>query len=147
MIKDDDQVEEYRPTKNEQKLLEVMLNPDHRFLTIQKQCQLAGVDRSVHYRAFRKKEFVELYREESRALTVRALARVVNACVDEAVRGSAQHAKIVLGMAGEYSEKQDVRILDKNGVPQNLGGLSQMTDDEIEDELRRYESIRKATQA
>ena len=123
MSDQDDQAEEYRPTKNEQKLLEVMLDPKHRFATILEQCKIAGVDRSVHYRAFRKPGFEDLYREQSRALTTRALSRVVNACVEEAVRGSAQHAKIVLGMAGEYSDKTDMRILDKNGDAQDVGGV------------------------
>jgi len=137
----------YKPTANQAKILEVMLNPDCRFLGVGKQCELAGVERSVHYRAFRDPEFVEHYRKESRALVVRALGPVINAQIREALGGSTPAAKVILGMAGEYSEKQDVRILDKNGEAQSFGGMAQMSDEEIEAELARYERIGKATKA
>ena len=113
----------FKPTANQAKLLSVMLNPDHRFLDITRQCKLAGVERSVHYRAFRNPDFVDHYREESRALVVHALAPVINAQIREAVAGSTPAAKLILGMAGEYSDKTDMRILDKNGEAQDVGGV------------------------
>lgn len=114
---------EYKPTASERRLLELLLNPDNRYLTITEVCERAKCDRSQYYRAFKKPEFEEHYRKESRALVARSLAPVVNACIREAVGGSAPHAKIVLGMAGEYSEKSEVKFPDKNGDPQEIGGV------------------------
>lgn len=135
------------PSGTEQKLLDVLLNPENRFKSITEVCELAGTSRKAYYRAFARQDFADYYREECEALVRRSIGPVVNACVREAIAGSASHAKMVLGMAGMYAEKQDLRILDKNGVPQNVGGLANMTDKEIEDELKRYDAIREATQA
>lgn len=137
----------FTPSATERKLLDVLLNPEHRLKSVTEICELAGTSRKAYYRAFEREDFAEYYREECEELVKRAIGPVVNACVAAACRGSAPHAKMVLGMAGMYSEKQDVRILDKNGIPQTLGGLANMTDKEIEDELKRYDAIREATQA
>lgn len=119
----EDTAKPYRPTSAERKLMERLLDPENRHLTVTEICALAGCARSQYYRAFEKPDFVEFYRTQARALVTRAVAPVVNACIREAVAGSAPHAKIVLGMAGEYSDKSEVKFPDKNGDPQPVGGV------------------------
>jgi hypothetical protein len=137
----------FKPSATEKKLLDVILDPEFATLSICEICKRAGVSRPSYYRAFERPEFTTYYGEQTDALVQRAFAPIVNACVKKAVGGSAPHAKIILTMGGKYTEKTDHRILDKNGVAQTLGGLANMTDKEIEDELARYNAIREATQA
>jgi hypothetical protein len=113
----------YRPNSNEKKLLQVLLNPENRLKTITDICDIAGCDRKTYYRAFKKKELVDYYTAESRALVRHSLAPVINACIKQAIKGSAPHAKILLTMAGEYSESSRVTFPDKDGKPQPVGGV------------------------
>jgi hypothetical protein len=109
--------EAYLPTKTEWALLEVMMNPANRLKNVGDLCDLVPCDRKTYYTAFKKPGFVKLYREESLNLITKGLSSIVNSVVREASRGSAQHAKIALVMAGEYTEKTASEITGKNGGP------------------------------
>ena len=125
-MREDEETEEvpvFIPSPIERKLLDILLNPEHRFKSVTDICLAAGTSRKAYYRAFEREGFADYYRGECEALVHRAIGPVVNACVREAVAGSAAHAKMVLGMAGMYSEKTDHRILDKNGEAQDVGGV------------------------
>ncbi len=111
----------YTPTRKERLLLETLLNPENKYATVQEVCRIAKIERSTYYRAFRKPSFVALYSQESRSLIRYALAPIINSCIKFAVRGSAQHAKILLTMAGEYIESKNVTFPDENGKPQKVG--------------------------
>ena len=97
----------YRPTPKEETLLEVLLNPDHRMKSITEICRIAKCDRSVYYDAFAKKGFVDYYQSKSMDIVKQAVAPVLNAFVREALRGSYQHGKLILDMAGLIEEKKD----------------------------------------
>jgi hypothetical protein len=103
-------VTEYKPTEAEQKLLEVLLSPEHRMKSIKDICAIACISRMVYYRAFDKPEFKELYKSQSKALVDQAIAPVLNTFVREALRGSFQHGKVILEMAGLYSEKSTIDV-------------------------------------
>jgi hypothetical protein len=107
----------YLPTKTEMALLEVMLNPLNRLKNVEELCKMVPCDKGTYYNAFKKPGFVKLYREESLNLITKGLSSIVNSVVREASRGSAQHAKIALVMAGEYTEKTASEITGKNGGP------------------------------
>ncbi len=126
----------YQPTDKEKRLLEVLLNPQHMYASVLEICSKAKVNRSAYYRAFKKPGFASLYTQESIALTRKASAPVVNACIKFAVRGSAPHARIILTMAGVYSEKKEIIFPDENGKPQSVApetkiDLSILTDEEL----------------
>lgn len=99
-------------TESEIKLLEVLTNPEYRMKSIKEICLIAGISRATYYRAFEKPEFQAIYKQQSKALVDQSIAPVLNTFVREALRGSFQHGKVLLEMAGLYSEKQIVDVGD-----------------------------------
>ncbi|MNW61880.1 hypothetical protein D3C74_399700 [compost metagenome] len=53
---------------------------------------------------------MEIYNKRSVDLVKQSVASVLNTFVREAQRGSFQHGKVVLEMAGLYAEKSDVKV-------------------------------------
>lgn len=105
---------DYEPSLSEEKLLEVLLNPQYRMKSITDICGIAGIDRSTYYRAFAKPGFNELYKQKSIELVNQQVAPVINAFVAEAKRGSFQHGKVLLEMGGVYTEKQQIEATNTN---------------------------------
>jgi hypothetical protein len=101
---------EYQPTIAEQKLLEILLSPEHRTKTVTDICKLAGCSRPTYYEAMAKPEFKALYEAKTKDLVKQAIGPVVNTFIREALRGSFQHGKVILEMAGLYSDKQQIDI-------------------------------------
>ncbi len=102
--------DEYQPTRKEAALVSVLLNPENRFLTIMKVCELAKVSRRAYYDMMAKPEFVEYYRRASAAIATRYLGPVLNAFQHSAIRGSFPHGKVLLEMAGVYTPEQKVNV-------------------------------------
>jgi DNA-binding transcriptional regulator YhcF (GntR family) len=103
-------VTEYIPTESEQKLIDILLNPDYRMKSVKELCIIAQINRVTYYRAFEKPEFKTLYKAKSRELVDNSIAPVLNTFVREALRGSFQHGKVILEMAGLYSEKSQLEV-------------------------------------
>lgn len=99
---------EYTPSRTELQLLEVLLDPASRLKPVTELCKEAGINRATYYTIFGRPEFKKLYREQSLSIIQRALAPICHAVIREAVRGSAQHAKMGLEMADVYTEKLEV---------------------------------------
>ncbi|OZV10782.1 hypothetical protein CIW83_18355 [Tissierella sp. P1] len=98
----------YEPTEKEKALLEVLINPENRMKSITDICKIAKCSRSTYYEAFSKPEFVEIYKQYSVDLVKQSVASVLNTFIREAQRGSFQHGKVLLEMAGVYTEKQQL---------------------------------------
>lgn len=96
----------YELTEKEKALLEVLINPDYRMKSITDICKIAKCSRSTYYEAFSKPHFVEIYKQQSMDMVKQSVASVLNTFVREAQRGSFQHGKVLLEMAGIYTEKQ-----------------------------------------
>lgn len=96
---------ETRLTPAEKRLIEALLDPGNRFKSISEICDTAKCGRRTYYRAFDRPRFREEYKRQAAALSERHLGQVMNAFVREATRGSFQHGKVLLEMAGVYSEK------------------------------------------
>lgn len=111
-------------TKAEQILLETLLNPENRMKSVADICKLAKVDRATYYRAFAKPEFVSVYNKRSVDLVKQNVASVINTFVREAQRGSFQHGKVLLEMAGIYTEKSDVKVSGSLEVNNPYQGLT-----------------------
>ena len=105
-LKQNDSIEAL--TESEQKLLDILINPGYRMKSIKEICLIAQISRATYYRAFEKPEFQAIYKAQSRALVDQSIAPVLNTFVREALRGSFQHGKVILEMAGLYSEKTTV---------------------------------------
>jgi hypothetical protein len=110
---------EYEPTEKEKNLLEVMLNPENRMKSITDICKLAKCSRPIYYEAFSKPGFVALYRQMSMNLVKQSVGPVLNTFIREAQRGSFQHGKVILEMAGVYSESSKVELGGKLNVATN----------------------------
>lgn len=101
---------EYQVTVMEAKLLEVLLNPEHANKTVTDICKIAGCTRTTYYAAMNKPEFVDIYEAKTKDLVKQAIAPVVNTFIKKALEGSYPHGKVVLEMAGLYSEKSQLEI-------------------------------------
>ena len=95
-------------TEGEQKLLEVLLNPENRMKSITDICNTAGMSRQTYYRAFSKPEFSAVYKEKAKELVKQSVVPVINTFIREAQRGSFQHGKVILEMADMYADKVSV---------------------------------------
>jgi hypothetical protein len=109
---------EYRPTAAEKRLLEVLLDPDHRLKSITEICGVAKCDRHIYYTAFNKPAFLDYYTKESKALIRKAHSGIINASIRQALRGDATHTKMLLTMTGDYADRQV--FPDKDGKPQPI---------------------------
>ena len=109
----------YKPTVAELRLLNVLLNPDHRLKSVTEICSLAPCTRKVYYYAFKKEKFVDYYIKESKQMISKAYAGIINASIRQALRGDATHAKMLLNMTGDYVDK--MAFPDKHGNPQPVG--------------------------
>jgi hypothetical protein len=116
---------DYKPTEKEKNLLEVLLNPENRMKSITDICKLAKCSRPVYYEAFTKDGFVELYKRSSQDLVKQSVAPVLNTFIREAKRGSFQHGKVLLEMAGVYSDKLELA----GGVSADMTIKVELTDD------------------
>jgi len=109
---------DYEPTEKEKNLLEVLINPEYRMKSITEICKLAQCTRPVYYEAFSKPGFVELYNARSQDLIRQSVAPILNTFVREALRGSFQHGKLLLDMAGLVTEEQKARTAALNAKAQ-----------------------------
>lgn len=98
----------YEPTEKEKNLLEVLINPDYRMKSITDICRAAKCTRNIYYNAFEKPGFVELYKQYTTNLVKQSVASVINTFIREAQRGSFQHGKVLLEMAGLYTDKIEI---------------------------------------
>jgi len=110
-------VTEKRLTATEKRLIEALLDPGNRFKSISEICDIIDCSRKTYYRAFEKTHFREAYKSQAAALSERHLGQVMNAFVKEATRGSFQHGKVLLEMAGVYAEKSKHELSGPDGGP------------------------------
>ena len=102
----------YEPTQSEIKLLEVLQNPEHYKKTVTEKCRIAEIDTATYYRAMAKPDFCEYYNNLIKANLKNSVAEILQATKDFGTRfpGNHQDRKILLEMAGAYTEKQQVEV-------------------------------------
>jgi len=111
----------YTPTRCGRKLLEVLLNPEHRFKSKGEICALAKISPRRYYDLHHDKDFMCHYTRESQKLVRMAQGPMVNALVKSAIRGNPQTLKIGLTMADLYKEKTGLVINpDADGQPRPI---------------------------
>ncbi len=130
---------ETRLTPAEKRLIEALLDPGNRFKSISEICDTAKCGRRTYYRAFDRPRFREEYKRQAAALSERHLGQVMNAFVREATRGSFQHGKVLLEMAGVYSEKT------KHEHSGPDGGPIPVTLDELQERFRNARDSEERT--
>lgn len=92
-------------TLSEEKLIEVLTNPENRMKSITDICKIAKISRTTYYESFSKKYFRDEYNKRSKELVKQSVGSVINTFIKEAQRGSFQHGKVLLEMANMYTEK------------------------------------------
>lgn len=116
MAESSNKSDKYIPSKAEQKLLEALANPENRDKSVTEVCKIADISRDTYYRCFNNKRFKEAYKEMSLEIVRQAVAPVVNSCIAEAIKGSFYHSKLILEMAGLYTNKQQLEHSGETGV-------------------------------
>ena len=111
---------EYIPNRTALRLLEALMDPASRLMTVTDVCRKAKIDRKTYYNLFKNKNFTDLFRSLSLDIVKHKSAQMANALIREATRGSAQHLKMALEMAGLYTEKKRVNVPEIEGFGERL---------------------------
>lgn len=123
--------DKYTPTPAEKKLLEVLLNAENVGKSVQELCNLAGVSRNKYYDAMKKQEFVDLVNKTTMALIKGKAANVMNAAYNFALTEKGhQDRKMLLTIAGIYSDKQETKISGHIKTDKLDSILTQLSDDD-----------------
>lgn len=113
------EVNTYKATPNEMKLIEALSNPENRDLNISEVCELIGISRVAYYKMFKKPDFVKYYNEFQLELVKSHIGDVLKATIHFAMNEAKCHGdrKILLEMGRVYTPKQE---LEHSGNPLNV---------------------------
>lgn len=104
--------DKYRPTEAEQKLVEVMMNPDNLDKSITDICGIAKIDRGTYYNAFDKEGFNEYYQQKGKDLISQAVMPTINATKKYARREKGHNdRKLLLEMAKTFTPELTVNVM------------------------------------
>ena len=94
----------YDVTDAGQRLLEVVIRPECRAMSVVKQCELAGISTPTYYALFNKDErFIQAYKELMQSMLLAASGPAVQALADIAAKGDVTAIKTVLEASGVIS--------------------------------------------
>jgi hypothetical protein len=102
----------YLPTPAEQKLLEVLCNPNSLGKTVTAICIEAGVERKVYYDAIKKEGFYELRNKFLMDIIKAGVGDILQATIKYGKESSknSQDRKMILTMAGIYTDKIESNV-------------------------------------
>ena len=110
--------DKYKLTKAEKKLFEVLVNPEHTGKTVTELCNVASISRNKYYDAMKKDGFVELVNDTTMELIKGKASDILNATYKYAMKEKGhQDRKMLLTIAGLYTDKQEVEHTGKDGEP------------------------------
>lgn len=104
--------DEYKLTAAEERLMKVLIDQEHFGKSVTEKCQAADISRETYYKTMQKPEFCDLYNETIRAGLKSSVGEIIQATKSFGMRfpGNHQDRKILLEMAGAYTEKQQVEV-------------------------------------
>lgn len=127
--------DKYKLTPAGKKLFQVLINPEHVGKNVDKLCKIADVSRDTYYRLMKEQEFTDLVSETSREMVMAKMGDVLNATYVYALGEKGhQDRKLLLTMAGLYTEKQELSHTGEITQNHNMTNLS-------EDELRKLANL------
>lgn len=91
-------------------LLDVVVDPANRTLSITKQCERAGISRDSYYRLWKQPEFQIAYRELCQTTCLSQALSAMQALCKQAAFGDTAAIKMVLEMAGIYQPQATLNI-------------------------------------
>lgn len=106
----DTEVNTYKATVNELKLIEALSNPENRDLNISQVCELIGISRQAYYKMFKKPDFVKYYNEFQLELVKSRIGDVIKATILFAITEPKCHGdrKMLLEMGKVYTPKHEI---------------------------------------
>ncbi|AIQ34222.1 hypothetical protein R50345_06045 [Paenibacillus sp. FSL R5-0345] len=112
------QVDTYKPTGNEMKLIEALSNPENRDLNISQVCELIGISRQAYYKMFKKQDFVKYYNQFQLDLVKSSIGDIIKATIFFGVNDPKCHQdrKLILEMGNVYTPKQELKHEGSMGV-------------------------------
>jgi hypothetical protein len=102
--------QEYIPTPNEMRILEVMIDPSHLDKTVIEKCEILGISRTTYYWHMNKPEFQAYYIGLAKELIKQNAVPLVNAAVKFAKAGSFQHFKYLMEMGEIHKEDNKLQL-------------------------------------
>jgi len=121
VVNKDTQSNIYKPTASEEKLIEVLCNPEYVGVNISDKCTAAGISRDVYYRAIKKPGFFEYINKLAMDLVKAKMGDIVNLTYKFAqLPKNHQDRKILLEMGGGYMPGIKQEITGKNGESLNV---------------------------
>ncbi|MBC9722231.1 MAG: hypothetical protein H9W82_13310 [Lactobacillus sp.] len=121
----------YEPTPAEKRLLDVLLDVENVGKTVKELCNLAEISRNKYYESMKKEEFVELVNGISMSLIKGKASAVLNATFKYALEEKGhQDRKMILTMAGLYTDKQQTEISGQLKMDKLGSILSQLGDED-----------------
>lgn len=107
----------YIPTASEEKLLEVLANPEHFGKNVTERCRIAGLSRTVYYDAMQKQGFIDYYNKLMLDLVRGSVGDIIAATIKFGTKEKANSAdrKMLLEMAGTYAPKLISELTGKDG--------------------------------
>ncbi len=129
----------YIPTIPEQKLLAVLLNPEHVSVTLREKIILADVSYTTYYKAMGKPQFREMYRElmldELQAKAPKVMQKMYDYAISEP-RNSTERMNI-LKLLKIADDKVFVDITKKNlNVNMNIDNTDSMATEDIKEMIK-----------
>lgn len=100
---------EYEPSRTEQALLDVLLDPFHRMSTVTKICEILSISRQTFYRTMRKPEFAAHYSAICKEAVRIKTGQLVNIGIREARKGgkgSYGYWKDLMKMSGMIEDEK-----------------------------------------
>lgn len=135
MTKDD----KYKPTAAEARLLEVLVNPENVGKNVTEVCNLANISRDKYYKSMKKSDFRECVNNTTLDLVKGKISDVLNAAYTYALTEKGfQDRKMLLTLAGIYSDKVETSVTGNMNVNKPLAGI---TTDEIKSYLGKKKLV------
>jgi hypothetical protein len=111
-------------TPKEKLLMEALLDPRNKGLTVEAFCKKAGIGKTRYYECIADQKFVEEYKQRALELAHHSIGPVINAFIEQATQnGSYQHGKVLLEMTGMHNDKMSLSI-----SPVRFSGEDDLTD-------------------
>lgn len=118
--------DKYRLTAAGKKLFKVLIDPEHLGKNVDELCQIADVSRDTYYRLMKDQRFVHLVSDTSKEMVMAKIGNVLSATYkySQEERGH-QDRKMLLTMAGLYSDKQEVEHSGELTQKHNMTNLTE----------------------
>ncbi|WP_018250336.1 phBC6A51 family helix-turn-helix protein [Orenia marismortui] len=123
------------PTAKQQKFAELLLDPEDR-RTRRAKINEVGVAPSTAYRWLKDRDFLDYLNTQIDIVTDGHLSTAWNSLINQVKRGETQAIKLFFELKGKYKQQHEHK---HEGNLTHTLDLSYLSDEELEEELKKYE--------